>query len=91
MRRDYALAMHHKHVPEMQKYSGLSFRPLFNPIVGDFYKGMVVAVALESRLLAKKASARDVHSLLGEYYGRERLTRELAGGRRTAWTRTSMT
>ena len=64
-----------KHVPEMQKYSGLSFRPLFNPIVGDFYKGMAVTVALESRLLAKKASARDVHSLLAEYYARERFVK----------------
>ena len=73
--RHYALAMHHKHVPEMQKYSGLSFRPLFNPIVGDFYKGMAVTVALESRLLAKKASARDVHSLLAEYYARERFVK----------------
>jgi N-acetyl-gamma-glutamyl-phosphate reductase len=73
--RHYALSMHHKHVPEMQKYTGLSFRPLFNPIVGDFYKGMAVTVALESRLFAKKASARDVHSLLAEHYGRERFVK----------------
>jgi N-acetyl-gamma-glutamyl-phosphate reductase len=73
--RHYALTMHHKHVPEMQKYSGLDFRPLFNPIIGDFYKGMAVTVALESRLLAKKASARDVHSVLAEYYGRERFVK----------------
>ena len=73
--RHYALTMHHKHVPEMQKYTGLSFRPLFNPIVGDFYKGMAVTVALESRLFAKKASARDVHSLLAEHYGRERFVK----------------
>jgi len=73
--RHYALTMHHKHVPEMQKYGGLGFRPLFNPIVGDFYKGMAVAVALESRLLAKKASAKDLHSLLAEYYARERFVK----------------
>jgi N-acetyl-gamma-glutamyl-phosphate reductase len=73
--RHYALAMHHKHVPEMQKYSGLTFRPLFNPIVGDFYKGMAVTVALQSRLLAKKASAKTAHGLLAEYYAGERFVK----------------
>jgi N-acetyl-gamma-glutamyl-phosphate reductase len=73
--RHYALAMKHKHVPEMQKYAGLGFRPLFNPIVGDFYKGMAVTVPLENRLLARKPSANSVHGLLAEYYDGERFVK----------------
>ena len=62
--RHYALGMSHKHLPEMQKYGGLDFAPAFNPIVGDFYKGMAVVVPLARRLLAKKLSLKDVHDLL---------------------------
>jgi N-acetyl-gamma-glutamyl-phosphate reductase len=69
--RHYALGMTHKHLPEMQKYGGLDFAPAFNPIVGDFYKGMAVAVPLARRLLAKKVSLRDVHDLLAEHYAGE--------------------
>lgn len=64
--------MSHKHLPEMQKYGGLDFAPAFNPIVGDFYKGMAVVVPLARRLLAKKVSLEDVHDLLAEYYAGER-------------------
>lgn len=42
----YALNLQHKHLPEMQKIAGLINPPLFNPVVGHFYKGMIVSVAL---------------------------------------------
>ncbi|HKB84040.1 MAG TPA: N-acetyl-gamma-glutamyl-phosphate reductase, partial [Burkholderiales bacterium] len=70
--RHYALGMHHKHLAEMQKYGGLDFAPAFNPVVGDFYKGMAVVVPLARRLLAKKLSLRDMHDLLAGYYAGER-------------------
>jgi N-acetyl-gamma-glutamyl-phosphate reductase len=73
--RHYALGMSHKHLPEMQKYGGLAFPPAFNPVVGDFYKGMVVVVPLARRLLAKKRSLREVHELLAQYYAGERFVR----------------
>ena len=73
--RHYALGMSHKHLPEMQKYGGLAFAPAFNPIVGDFYKGMSVVVPLARRLLAKKLSLKDVHDLLAGYYAGERFVR----------------
>ncbi|MEK9721388.1 MAG: N-acetyl-gamma-glutamyl-phosphate reductase, partial [Quisquiliibacterium sp.] len=38
----YALGLEHKHLPEIQKYSGLSRRPIFVPSVGDFRQGMLV-------------------------------------------------
>ena len=44
--RQYALGQAHKHLPEMQTFSGLQTPPLFCPIVGDFYSGMEVTVPL---------------------------------------------
>ena len=73
--RHYALAMKHKHLPEMHKYSGLAFAPEFNPIACDFYKGMAVTVPLASRLLTKKPTARNVRDMLAEFYAGERFVR----------------
>ncbi len=70
--RFYALSLTHKHIPEMQKINGLLFPPLFTPIVGDFYQGMVVAVPLLTRLLNKKITAKEVQEMLASYYTSER-------------------
>lgn len=43
----YGLALAHKHVAEMQRYAGLSNRPLFTPSVGRFRQGMIVQVPLQ--------------------------------------------
>ena len=44
--RAYALALAHKHLPEMMKLSGLKKAPLFFPIVSSYYSGMVTTVSL---------------------------------------------
>jgi N-acetyl-gamma-glutamyl-phosphate reductase len=44
--RPYGLKLSHKHVPEMMAYSGLTVKPVFMPIVGNFYKGLAVSVPL---------------------------------------------
>ena len=44
--RQYALGQSHKHLPEMQTFTGLTNAPVFLPIVGDFYSGMEVTVPL---------------------------------------------
>jgi N-acetyl-gamma-glutamyl-phosphate reductase len=44
--RPYALSLAHKHVPEMMAHTGLTTRPIFMPIVGNFYKGLAVTVPL---------------------------------------------
>lgn len=44
--RQYALGQAHKHLPEMQVFSGLHVKPLFCPVVADFYSGMEVTVPL---------------------------------------------
>ena len=42
----YGLAQQHKHLKEMKAICGLDNAPLFSPIVGDFYSGMLVSVPL---------------------------------------------
>ena len=70
--RPYALGLRHKHLPEMQQVVGLASAPFFQPVVGDFYKGMLVSVPLFSQLLPKKPSPKDVHEVLSAHYHGER-------------------
>jgi N-acetyl-gamma-glutamyl-phosphate reductase len=70
--RPYALGLRHKHLPEMQHVVGLDSAPIFEPVVGDFYKGMLVSVPLFTRLLPKKLTPRDVHEVLAGHYQGER-------------------
>ncbi len=66
--RQYALTQQHKHLPEMQKICGLEYAPAFNPLICDFFSGMVVSLPLHTRLLAKKYGADDIRKALAEYY-----------------------
>ncbi|HTA92949.1 MAG TPA: N-acetyl-gamma-glutamyl-phosphate reductase [Polyangiaceae bacterium] len=70
--RPYALGLRHKHLPEMQRVVGLDSAPIFEPVVGNFYKGMLVSVPLFTRLLPKKLTPRDVHEVLAGHYQGER-------------------
>ncbi len=73
--RFYSLKLNHKHIPEMQKVSGLIFPPIFTPIVGDFYNGEVVSIPLFPRLLNKQITAKDTHKFLDSYYKSERFVK----------------
>jgi N-acetyl-gamma-glutamyl-phosphate reductase len=73
--RFYALSLKHKHIPEMQKISGLHQAPLFTPIIGPYYKGMTVAVPLYAKMLQKMNSAEAVCGFLSSYYKDERFIR----------------
>ncbi len=42
--RIYALSQQHKHLKEMSAITGLTNKPIFSPIVDDFYSGMLVTV-----------------------------------------------
>lgn len=66
--RQYALTQQHKHLPEMQKICGLDYAPAFNPLVCDYFSGMVVSLPLHTRLLTKKCTAEDIRKALDEYY-----------------------
>jgi N-acetyl-gamma-glutamyl-phosphate reductase len=64
----YSLALRHKHLPEMKKHRGLSNTPIFTPIVGNFYRGMTVAVPLFTGRLNKKLSAAAINGFYHNYY-----------------------
>ena len=64
----YGLRLEHKHIPELQKYSGLARRPIFVPSVGNFYKGMLVSVPLHLDALPGNPSPADLHEALAAYY-----------------------
>ncbi len=66
--RQYALTQQHKHLPEMQEICGLEYAPSFNPLICDFFSGMVVSLPLHTRLLTKKYGADDIRKALAEYY-----------------------
>ena len=70
--RQYALGQKHKHLPEMQKISGLAYPLVFNPIVADYFSGMVVTVPLHTRLLQKPMTPEDVTKAFADYYGSQR-------------------
>lgn len=70
--RQYALGQKHKHLPEMQEIAGLAYPPVFNPIVADYFSGMVVTVPLHTRLLQKPMTPEDVTKAFADYYGGQR-------------------
>jgi N-acetyl-gamma-glutamyl-phosphate reductase len=71
--RPYALGLVHKHVPEMMAHTGLSAKPIFMPIVGNFYKGLSVSVPLHLSPLATTPEA--LHQALAARYANERFIR----------------
>ena len=70
--RIYGLELKHKHLPEMQKWGGLTAKPLFQPSVGRYAQGMIVEVPLHLRRWARDVSPQDIHNALTEAYAGER-------------------
>ena len=70
--RPYGLSLAHKHVPEMMVRSALTARPIFMPIVANFYKGLVVSVPLHLSDLSKHADPKQLHDAMKERYVGER-------------------
>ena len=64
----YGLGFEHKHVPETQRYSGLTRRPIFVPSVGNYRQGMLVSVPLHLDTLLGKPSGADLHAALAKRY-----------------------
>ena len=64
----YGLGFEHKHVPELQRYSGLTRRPIFVPSVGNFRKGMLVSVPLFLDELEGSPEPRDLEACLEKHY-----------------------
>lgn len=64
----YGLGLQHKHLPELQRYAGLTRRPIFVPSVGRFRQGMLISVPLHLDLLPARPTAADLHGTLAAWY-----------------------
>lgn len=64
--RQYALTQAHKHLPEMSKVCGLEHKPVFSPIVADYFAGMEVTVPLHREMLA--GTPEQVKEVYRSYY-----------------------
>lgn len=71
----YGLSLQHKHLPEVQIYSGLSRVPVFVPSVGHFAQGMIVSIPLHLDLLGHGVRGADLHAaLVAHYRGSDRIS-----------------
>jgi len=73
--RPYALGLAHKHVPEMMAHTGLATRPLFVPVVGNFYQGLAVTVPLHLQQLAPGTTGATLQRAFESHYAGERFVR----------------
>lgn len=69
----YALGQTHKHLPEIQLMCGLTRPPLFLPIVGDFYAGMLVSLPLHAAMLRDSLSLSEIRAVFQQHYARQKL------------------
>jgi N-acetyl-gamma-glutamyl-phosphate reductase len=68
----YGLKLEHKHMPEIQLYSGLTARPVFTPSVGNFRQGMLVSVPLRLDALPGNPKAADLVAVFNKHYRGEK-------------------
>ncbi|MCD8035812.1 MAG: N-acetyl-gamma-glutamyl-phosphate reductase [Clostridiales bacterium] len=66
--RQYGLTQNHKHLKEMSAITGLNVKPIFCPIVGDFYSGMEVTVPLFKEDINEGFSLDDIKNAYREKY-----------------------
>ena len=65
--RIYGTNLAHKHLPEMQKLCGLTQKPVFSPILGDFYAGMATSILLPG------FDAQTIWQCLADHYAGEKI------------------
>ena len=73
----YGLGLEHKHIAELQLYTGLERRPIFVPSVGQFRQGMLVSVPLHLDMLNGQVSVDDLQGLLARTYQGAKLVKVL--------------
>ena len=64
----YAMGQGHKHLPEMQKVCGLDSKPVFTPIVDDYYKGMSTTVSFHMSQLTGVSTLEEVRRKIADHY-----------------------
>lgn len=84
----YAMGQSHKHLPEITKQCGLERPPLFLPIVGDFYAGMLVCLPLGACLLSGEPDAAALREIYREHYSDGGLVKVSGDEPSALWTNT---
>ena len=64
----YGMGQSHKHLPEMQKICGLDNKPVFTPIVDDYYKGMATTVPFHMSQMQGVSTLAEVRQKLADHY-----------------------
>ena len=65
----YGVTQNHKHLREMQAVCGLMKKPVFSPIVDDYYKGMATTVPLHMEQLRGVSTLHQVWLAYADDYG----------------------
>ncbi|GAB7549635.1 N-acetyl-gamma-glutamyl-phosphate reductase [Cupriavidus sp. 8B] len=78
--RPYSLGLAHKHLPEMRVQAGLAQAPIFNPIVGNFLKGLAVTVPVYPDRLARKVTPEQIEDIYRKHYEGEQFVRVMPVG-----------
>lgn len=73
--RPYALTLGHKHIVEMMSHTGLKTKPVFMPVVGNFYKGLSVSVPLHLSQLKPGTTPELLQETFEQRYADERFIR----------------
>ena len=80
----YGLSLYHKHVPELQLYSGLTRRPIFVPAVANYYAGMIDHIGLQFDMMNGVTHPQQLEDALRAHYAESewvQVVAPAAGGR----------
>ncbi len=75
----YGLGFEHKHVPELQHYSGLTRRPIFIPAVADYAQGMLDSIPLHLDTLPGRVTVADIVACLEAHHAGSEYVRVMMG------------
>ena len=67
----YGLGLNHKHIPEVMMHTGLTQKPMFLPMVGDFPCGMLVQLPLLPTMINQGFDRNAIHDVLTAHYDGE--------------------
>lgn len=67
--RAYAVAQGHKHIPEIVKVCGLKQPLVFQPVVADYYNGMLVSIPLHPSLMRKPLEVDGLTAVYRAHFG----------------------
>jgi N-acetyl-gamma-glutamyl-phosphate reductase len=81
--RVYGLSLAHKHVPEIETYSGLAHTPILAPSIGRYAQGMLLEIPLQLWALPGAVTPNTLRAALADAYAGSRFV-TVAGESETA-------